>query len=108
MLVHGAILRRLRLLVACLVLSVVAQPAVTGLETPRTIAVLATSTTVAQVRSREVAPQHVAVRATSRLGVRRGALEFERADIAPPSLAALEHRSLGAPPLYLVQQRFLL
>ena len=103
--VHDAMLRRLRLLIACLVLSVVAQPAVTALEMPRTVAVLSAS---AADRAPHVASLRVAARAASSSSAHRTPLAWKPADVAAPWLAALEHQPLRGLPLYVTQQRILL
>jgi hypothetical protein len=108
-LVHTAILRRLRLLIECLLLSVAAGPTASALETSRAVAVL---TTPATGRASDLASPRVAVRAGWSARALRSvpaAAHLTLTTLAAPSLAALERPAPhGARPLYLTQQRFLL
>jgi hypothetical protein len=108
--VRTAILRQLRLLIACLLLAVAARPAAGALETPRAVAVLVAS---AGVRSQDAAPQRVAVarpgsraRAPAAAFVSPPPASLERT--AAPADALDEAPFRGTAPLYLTNERFLL
>jgi hypothetical protein len=107
--VQSAILRQLRVLIACLVLAVVARPAVTALETPRAVAVLVASSTV---RLPDVASPRLLARvdaSTHAPHVLLATSPVNPAELAGPSPKAPEPQPRrGARPLYLTQQRFLL
>jgi hypothetical protein len=105
--VHRALLRRLRLLIACLVLSVVATPGGGALETQRPVAVLASTTSG---RSADVASRRAELVADA--GTRELPNVFAMTTLKPARLETASPTAFVHPapriPLYLVQQRFLL
>jgi hypothetical protein len=107
--VHTAILRQLRLLIACLVLSVAAGPTAGVLETSRAVAVL---TTPATSRASDVGSPRVVIRAESNAHALcdvPAAAHLALTTHDAPALAAFERPAPHGPlPLYLMQQRFLL
>ena len=104
-----AILRQLRLLIACLFLAVAARPAVSALETPRAVAVFVAS---ASVRPADDASSRVAAQAESRSRAPRlpsVTAHLAATDIAAPRPTAAGRTPFhGTSPLYLTQERFLL
>lgn len=104
--VRTAVLQKLRLLIACLLLAVAARPAAVALETPRAVTVLVAS---AGVLSQEVERQRAPIaRAASRACAPRPAVVSSPERTAPLLVAAGEAPFRGALPLYLANERFLL
>jgi hypothetical protein len=107
--VRTAMLRRLRLLIACLLLAVTARPAVDAFELSRPVAVFVAS---AGARlAREVSPPAVlraeAVASTPRVGSLTERVP-PAALAAPPLTASARTPFRGASPLYLTHERLLL
>jgi hypothetical protein len=106
--VRTAMLRQLRLLIACLLLAVAARPVVTALEPSRPVAVFVAS---AEARLARAASPRMVARTASVVSTSRARSVPVRVASAPagPELTASETAPFrGTSPLYLTYERFLL